>query len=111
MPAVALDTAKYVDNLEAVKMSREQARAIVELVRSSHELADVATKGDIALLRKDIEAVQQGLQKDLNTVQMGLHKDMEALGNKLLIKLTLAMGGLIGIAVTIATLVLRTVLK
>jgi len=55
MAAVPFDTAKFVDDLEAVKISREQARAIVELVRSSHEASDVATKGDVELLRTEIK--------------------------------------------------------
>jgi len=42
-------------------------------------------------LRKDIEAVQLGLQKDLNIVQLSLQKNMDALANKLIIRLTLAM--------------------
>jgi len=55
MPAIPFDTVKSVDALEAAKMSREQARAIVELVRSSHDAADVATKGDLSLLQKDLK--------------------------------------------------------
>jgi len=55
MAAAMFDTAKSVDDLEAVKISREQARAIVELVRSSHEAADVATKGDLTNLEQRID--------------------------------------------------------
>jgi len=55
MAAIPIDTAKSVDALEAAKMSREQARAIVELVRSSHDAADVATKGDLVSLEQRIE--------------------------------------------------------
>jgi len=76
MAVATFDTAKSVDNLEAAKMSREQARAIVEIVRSSHEAADVATKGDLALLQKDLK----------NDVEM-LRKDMESMESRLLIKL------------------------
>jgi len=52
--AITFDTLKFVDDLEAAQVPREQARAIVQMVRDSHDAADVATKGDIELLRKDI---------------------------------------------------------
>jgi len=76
MAAIPFDTVKSVDALEAAKMSREQARAIVEIVRSSHDAADVATKGDLVLLQKDLK----------NDVEM-LRKDMESMESRLLIKL------------------------
>jgi len=69
MAVAVFDTAKSVDNLEAVKMSREQARAIVELVRSSHEAADVATKGDIELLRKDMTNIEQRLDARIDSMR------------------------------------------
>jgi len=55
MGAIPFDTAKYVDSLEAANIPREQARAIVDLLRSSHEAADVATKGDVVNLEQRID--------------------------------------------------------
>jgi len=88
MATLTFDTMKLVDALEKVQIPREQARAIVDVVRDSHEAADVATKGDIALIRKDMDLVR---------------KDMEALENRLLLKL----GGMLiaGFATVIAILV------
>jgi len=62
MAAVPFDTAKFVDDLEAVKIPREQARVIVELVRSSHDAADVATKGDLASLKSDVVNLEQRME-------------------------------------------------
>jgi len=55
MASAAFDALKFVDDLEAVKFPREQARVIVELVRSSHDIADVATKADLANLEQRLE--------------------------------------------------------
>jgi len=54
MSTATFDTLKLVDALEKVNIPREQARAIVDVVRKSHDASDVATKADLELLRKDI---------------------------------------------------------
>jgi len=54
MSTATFDTLKLVDALEEVNIPREQARAIVDVVRKSHDASDVATKADLELLRKDI---------------------------------------------------------
>jgi len=61
MTAVPFDTAQSVDDLEAAKIPREQARAIVDLVRNAHAAADVATKSDLELLRKDMESMRKDI--------------------------------------------------
>jgi len=55
MSTVTFDTLKFVETLEHANVPQDQARAIATAVRDSHEAADVATKGDIALLHKDID--------------------------------------------------------
>lgn len=45
--------------LEKAGLSREQARAILHVVRTSHKVADVATKTDIAELKRDIADVRK----------------------------------------------------
>jgi len=56
--AVAVDTLKFLDILEKAQVPREQARAIVQVVRESHDSADVATKGDMTLVRSEIALVR-----------------------------------------------------
>jgi len=45
--AMTFDTLKLADTLEQADIPREQARAIVDVVRKAHDAADVATKGDL----------------------------------------------------------------
>jgi len=54
MSTATFDTLQLVDALEKADIPREQARAIVDVVRKSHDASDVATKADLELLRKDI---------------------------------------------------------
>jgi len=54
MTAMTFDTLKLVDALEQAAIPREQARAIVEVVRQAHHSADLATKADLDSLRKDL---------------------------------------------------------
>jgi len=57
MTAVTLDTMKIVETLESAGFEREKASAVAAVVRDAHINAstDVATKGDIALLRQEME--------------------------------------------------------
>ena len=57
MTAVAFDTYSFVKRLIASGMPETQAETITTLVREAHEGAagELATKGDLAMLRRDIE--------------------------------------------------------
>jgi len=81
--AITFDTLKFVETLERANLTREQASAIAVAVRDSHDAADVTTKGD---LRNEIAFVR---------------KDIEALENRLVIKLSAVMAALIGLAAAI----------
>jgi len=72
MSIATFDTLQLVDALEKAHMPREQARAVVDVVRQAHDSADVATKADLVVLRKDIEV---------------LRKDLEVLRKDIIIKL------------------------
>jgi len=64
--AIAFDTLKFAETLEEAGIDRKQASAIAAAVRDSHEAADLATKGDVELVRRDMEL----LRRDL-TIKMG----------------------------------------
>jgi len=64
--AIAFDTLKFAETLEEAGIDRKQASAIAAAVRDSHEAADLATKGDIEPIRRDMEL----LRRDL-TLKMG----------------------------------------
>jgi len=50
------------------------------------------------------------LEAKVDTLVLGVRKDMEALGNKLIIRLTLAMLSVLGVAGTIAGFALRAMM-
>jgi len=47
MSAMTFDALKFVQTLEDAGVDRQQATAIAQAVRDSHEAADLATKGDL----------------------------------------------------------------
>jgi len=75
MATLTFDTMKLVDALEKVQIPREQARAIVQVVRESHDSSDVATKGDIALLENKLDAKIDLVRSELRGEQI-LHRWM-----------------------------------
>uniref|UniRef100_T1IB78 Uncharacterized protein n=2 Tax=cellular organisms TaxID=131567 RepID=T1IB78_RHOPR len=72
MGQVAFDTLQASEELETAGISREQARAISLVVRKSHEVADVATKADIAEVKRDIADVRKDMEArfEKNEAQM-----------------------------------------
>jgi len=54
MATVTFDTLEFVKTLESAGMPVKQAEAISIAVRKAYESIDVATKGDIALLRSEL---------------------------------------------------------
>ncbi|WP_334469774.1 DUF1640 domain-containing protein [Arsenophonus sp. PmNCSU2021_1] len=98
MGQVAFDTLKFVETLEGAGLPKDQAKAISLAVRESQEAVDVATKRDLEDVRKDLSA-------EIALVR----KDVEALTNSLLIKLSGVMLAIVGAAATIVTLVIKLV--
>ncbi|NLS44068.1 DUF1640 domain-containing protein [BEV proteobacterium] len=81
MGQVAFDTLQASEELETAGISREQARAISLVVRKSHEVADVATKADIAEVKRDIADIRKEIadvRKDLSAEIVDLRKDIDA---------------------------------
>ncbi|WP_339051036.1 hypothetical protein [Candidatus Hamiltonella endosymbiont of Tuberolachnus salignus] len=72
MGQVAFDALQASEELESAGISREKARAISLVVRKSHEVADVATKADIAEVKRNIADVR----KDLSAEIADVRKDM-----------------------------------
>ena len=72
MGQVAFDALQASEELESAGISREKARAISLVVRKSHDVADVATKADIAEVKRNIADVR----KDLSAEIADVRKDM-----------------------------------
>jgi len=84
MSSITFDTLKFVETLKAAGVSDEQAKAISNAVRDAHEMAELATKRDLAELRTE-------LQRDIRELEY---------------RMTIKLGGLMVAAVGIvATLV------
>jgi len=108
--ASPFNTLKYAKRLEAAKFSPEQAEVQSEVLAEVLEerdkaLADVQSQMQAFASdrRRDAEQmVSKGDLRELKTELKGdialVRKDMEALGNKLIIRLTVVMGALIGLA-------------
>jgi len=78
MSAVTFDTLKFVEILEAAKVPREQATAFATAVRITQDTDNVATKNDVADLRKDIEAMSVKIEASENRIIVKLGKRVVA---------------------------------
>src|SRR5260364_353219 len=74
MAHAAFDTLKFVDTLEEAGIPELQARAMSVAVRKAYESSDVATKQDIADLRKDTKQEIDDLRHEIHD----LRKDIDA---------------------------------
>jgi len=94
--AVAFDTHEFIKNLESAGMPRPQAEVISKTLHTIQITADVATKADLEAFDTKTE------QADGKFAAMDgkFALQMDALQNKLLIKLSLVMAGLMGLMVT-----------
>ena len=70
MATVTFDTHKFVKTLEAAGVPESQAEAFSTAVRDSHEAAELATKGDIVDLCKDMDAKFEKLELRM-TIKLG----------------------------------------
>ncbi len=71
----ALDTLQIFEDLEKAGFEESQAKAISAAVRKAHETSDLATKQDIADLRKDTKQDIDDLRKDMEQGINDLRKD------------------------------------
>src|SRR5260364_75058 len=77
MAHAAFDTLKFVDTLEEAGIPELQARAMSVAVRKAYESSDVATKQDIADLRKDTKQEIDDLRKDIDAKHESLRKEIK----------------------------------
>ncbi|CAL7964149.1 conserved hypothetical protein [Gammaproteobacteria bacterium] len=71
------DTLQHANKLKAAGVPEKQAEAQVEMMR---EIVDdkLATKKDLALVRKDLELAKNELRRDIETTKSELKQDIEA---------------------------------
>lgn len=72
MGQVAFDTQEFVETLEKEELPKNQAKTISIAVRKSHEVVDVATKANIAEVKRDIA----DFRKEIADVRKDLSAEM-----------------------------------
>ncbi|MGG2141670.1 DUF1640 domain-containing protein [Symbiopectobacterium sp. RP] len=136
MGQVAFDTLQASEELQTAGLTSQQAKAISLVVRKSHEVADVATKADIAEVKRDIADVRKDLsaeiadvrkdlsaeiadvrkdlsaeiadvRKDLSAEIADVRKDMTAGFDKLGMQMTIRLGLMVAAAVSIIAAILK----
>jgi len=112
MGQVAFDTQEFVETLENAGLPKDQARAISIAVRKSHEVADVATKADIAEVNRNIADVRKDTTAQFEKIDAKIddvRKDMENRFEKLGLQLTVRLGGMLILAIGALTAILKLV--
>lgn len=99
MAQVFFDTLKFVETLEAAGVSAAQARAFSTAVKESHEAAEVATKADLAEVKRDIEDLRKEMDNRFDMVG--------AKFDKLSLQLTVKFGGMLVIAVGVLAAIIK----
>ena len=74
------DPLKFYDELKAADVPEKQARAQAEAMRNAFaaydasRMQDLATKGDIALVRSELRETELRLQKEIESVRAEMQK-------------------------------------
>ncbi|MGG2139952.1 DUF1640 domain-containing protein [Symbiopectobacterium sp. RP] len=110
MGQVAFDTLQASEELQTAGLTSEQAKAISLVVRKSHEVADVATKADIADVKRDIADVRKDMEfrfEKTDAQIADVRKDMTAGFDKLGMQMTIRLGLMVAAAVSIIAAILK----
>jgi hypothetical protein len=106
MNTITFDTLKYANTLKAAGVAPQQAEAQASALSEVLEvnMRELATKGDLALLRKDLDSDMTSLRKDLDRTRQELKADILQLEQRMTIKLGGMMVIAIGVAATLVKL-------
>jgi hypothetical protein len=76
MPAYTFDTHKAVTDLKSAGFTDQQAEAVAAIVRDAEilDLSNLATRGDLALVRSDIEGLRIASRTELAVATAGLER-------------------------------------
>lgn len=70
MSPITFDTLKFVETLKAAGVPDDQAKAISYAVRDAHEVAELATRRDLAELRNELQRDLKELEYRM-TIKLG----------------------------------------
>ena len=104
MSAIPLnfDTLTYVKQLEAVGVPREQAEVQAEALRAIID-EKLATKVDVAELKRDIESTKAELQADISQLRIDTARDLRELEMRMLIRL----GGMMAASIAVVAALVK----
>jgi hypothetical protein len=100
MAVVTFDTLKFVKTLEAAGMPSQQAEAISLAVRDSHEMADLATKGDLRELKTELLHEISDVRHEI----IGVRHEIKQLEQRMTIKLGSMLVVAVGVIAAVAKL-------
>ena len=115
MSAIPLnfDTLTYVKQLEAVGVPREQAEVQAEALRAIID-EKLATKVDIAELKRDIESTKAELKRDIESTKAQLQADMSQLRidtardlRELEMRMLIRLGGMMAASIAVVAALVR----
>jgi len=70
MNAITFDTLQFVQTLEDVGVDRQQATAIAQAVRDSHDAAELATKSDLREFKAEMKVEMRELEMRLRELEL-----------------------------------------
>jgi predicted phage-related endonuclease len=102
-PAIAFDTLVYAKKLKAVGFTEAQAETLAE---SQAQLIEsrLATKQDIALVRRDMKELEASLKRDMKALDVSLKRDMKEMEMRLTIRMGILIAASIAIVATLVKL-------
>lgn len=110
MAQVFFDTLKFVKTLESAGVPTLQAEAFANVVRDSHEAAEVATKADIIEVKRDLEDVRKDIshtRQELESKISQTRHELESKIDKLGLQLTVKFGGMLVVAVGVLAAIIK----
>ena len=102
MKAIALDTLEFVKRLRAANFTEAQAEAMVEAI-AAVVTEQLATKGDIAELRRELGAEIESVRRELGAEIESVRREIKESEYRL----TIRLGGMLAAAVAVVAALVK----
>ena len=111
--AVAFDTLTYARRLREVGVPQDQAEAhaealaaaVTETLATKQDLRELATKQDLAAVKQELHELGASLRQELRELAATTKQDMRELE----LRLTVRLGGMIGVSVAAVAALVRLI--
>ena len=101
--AIAFDTLEYSKKLISVGYTEQQAETHIEILKTIM-VERLATKDDIAELKRDMKEIEVGLSRDMKELEVELKRDIKELELRMVIKMGAMMVACIAIVAALVKL-------